>query len=186
MRKNFTEKTFIYPMPVLMLAAYDEEGKPQCMNAAWGGVCGRKQICLCVTPTHKTVDALRKRGAFTVSIGDVDHEVQCDYAGVVSGNKEPDKFAKAGFTPLKSENVDAPIIAELKMALECRVASYDEDSHVLIGEVVNISVDESALDEDGSIDIYKLDPLIYESPNRKYYRIGECVGKAYSDGHTME
>lgn len=186
MRKNIKGKSFIYPMPVLIIAAYDEEGKPQCMNAAWGGVCGRTQISICVTPTHKTVEALRKTGAFTVSIGDVAHEAACDYVGVVSGNNEPDKFAKAGFTEIKSENVNAPLIAELNMALECEVDSYDEDSHILIGEVVNISVDESVLDDEGNIDAKKLDPMIYESPGRKYYRLGECVGNAYSDGHKLE
>ena len=117
MRKNITGKAFLYPMPVLIIAAYDGEGKPQCMNAAWGGVCGRTQISLCVTPTHRTVEALRNTGAFTVSIGDVAHEAACDYVGVVSGNNEPDKFAKAGFTAIKSENVNAPLIAELNMAL---------------------------------------------------------------------
>lgn len=186
MRKNIQGKAFIYPMPVLILAAYDKEGKPQCMNAAWGGISGRTRISLCVTPTHKTVEAVTGSGAFTVSIGDAAHEVQCDYVGVVSGNDEEDKFTKAGFTAVKSENVDAPIIAELKMALECRVVSYDHDSHILTGEVVNISVDEEVLDDGGNIDVRKLDPIIYESPNKKYYRFGDCVGNAYSDGHTWK
>lgn len=176
----------MYPMPVLILAAYDGEGRPQCMNAAWGGIAGRTRISLCVTPTHKTVEALKKTGAFTVSIGDAAHEVQCDYVGVVSGNDEKDKFAKAGFTAIKSENVNAPIINELKMALECKVVSYDDDSHMLIGEVVNISVDEDVLDAEGNIDVRRLDPIIYESPNKKYYRFGDCVGSAYSDGHTWK
>ena len=186
MRKNITGKSFLFPMPVLILAAYDREGKPQCMNAAWGAVSGRTQVSLCVGPRHKTVEAVRDTGAFTVSIGDAPHEIQCDYVGVVSGNDEPDKFAKAGFHAVKSEHVNAPIIEELKMALECEVISYDEDSHILVGEVVNISVDEAALDGDGNIDVRRLDPLIYDSPNKNYYRFGEYVGKAYSDGHKLE
>ena len=186
MRKDITGKSFLFPMPVLILAAYDEEGKPQCMNAAWGAVSGMTQVSICVGPRHKTVKAIRSTGAFTVSIGDADHEIQCDYVGVVSGNDEPDKFAKAGFHAVPSEKVNAPIIEELKMALECEVVSYDEDSHILIGKVVNISVDEVALDKDGNIDVRLLDPIIYDSPNKNYYRFGECIGKAYSDGHKLE
>lgn len=185
MRKNITGKSFLFPMPVLILAAYDEEGKPQCMNAAWGAVSGRTQVSLCVGPRHKTVAAVKHSGAFTVSIGDAEHEIECDYVGVVSGNDEADKFAKAGFHAIKSENVNAPIIQELKMALECKVTSYDEESHILIGEVVNISVDDAALDAEGNIDVRKLDPIIYDSPNKKYYRFGECIGNAYSDGHLL-
>ena len=127
MRKNFTGKSFLFPMPVLILAAYDKEGKPQCMNAAWGAVSGMTQVSICVSPTHKTVEAIRDTGAFTVSIGDAAHEIQCDYVGVVSGNNEADKFAKAGFHVLHSNHVKAPIIEELKMALECEVVSYDEE-----------------------------------------------------------
>ena len=149
MRKDITGKSFLFPMPVLILAAYDEEGKPQCMNAAWGAVSGMTQVSICVGPRHKTVKAIRSTGAFTVSIGDADHEIQCDYVGVVSGNDEPEKIPDL----LNSDGAE---------------------------------MDLSESDKDGNIDVRLLDPIIYDSPNKNYYRFGECIGKAYSDGHKLE
>lgn len=186
MRKEFTEKAFMYPMPVLIIAAYGEDGKPYCMNAAWGGISGKKQISMCVSPGHKTIECVRKKGEFTVSMGTVDYEVNCDYVGVVSANKVPDKFEQSGFHQTKSKHVDAPVIDELPMDIECRMLDYDEDSHILTGEVVCISADESIIGEDGAIDPLKLNPIIYDSSHRNYYSLGEVVGKAYSDGHKLE
>ncbi|MDO4280089.1 MAG: flavin reductase family protein [Peptococcaceae bacterium] len=186
MRKDFGVKPSVYPEPVFILAAYDEDGTPQAMNAAWGGIRAANQIALCVNPGHKTVKALLASGAFTVSMGQADQAVACDYVGSVSGNNEPDKFAKSGFHATKSGVVNAPLIDELSYALECTVASYDEPSHVLIGEIKNISVDERVLDAEGKVDVDKLAPITFDGNNKKYYRLGECVGDAWSIGKSLK
>ena len=126
MRKNFGAKTYLYPMPVFIVAAYDENGVPNAMNAAWGGICDDNRIALCLSADHKTTENIKARGAFTVNIADAAHVAECDYVGVVSGKKVPDKFAKAGFTAIKGEFADAPVIAELPMALECRFVKVAE------------------------------------------------------------
>ncbi|MGN0700817.1 MAG: flavin reductase family protein, partial [Oscillospiraceae bacterium] len=137
MRKNFGAKAMLYPMPVLIIGSYDENGSPDAMNAAWGGISDDTQISICVSETHKTTANILKRGAFTVSIPDVDNVVSADYVGVVSGKNEPDKVKKAGWTAVKSEKVDAPLFEQLPMALECKLVSYDKDSCRLVGEIVN-------------------------------------------------
>ena len=151
MRKDFGAKPYTYPQPVLMIATYGEDGKPDVMNAAWGGISDDKEISICVSENHKTTENILKKGAFTVSMADVDHMTACDYVGIVSGNKEPDKFAKAGFTAEKSEKVDAPIIKELPICVECKLKSYDKETCRLVGEIVNVSVDERVLDENGNV-----------------------------------
>ena len=115
MRKNFGAKPMTYPQPVFIVAAYDENGVPNAMNAAWGGIAESDRITMCLSSGHKTVKNILKTGAFTVSMADADHVVECDYVGVVSGNKVPDKLEKAGFHTFRSELVDAPLIEELPM-----------------------------------------------------------------------
>ena len=129
---------------------------------------------------------LRKRGAFTVSMGTAPQLVACDYVGVVSGNKEPDKVAKAGWHVEKSAFVDAPIIAELPLALECKLISYDEESGILKGEIVNVSADESILDADGKVDVKKLQPITFDPFNNKYIALGETVGDAFKAGLALK
>ena len=138
-----------YPMPVFIIGTYNADGTPNAMNAAWGGISEETEITICVDSAHKTAENLMARKAFTVSMGTADTMVACDYVGIVSGNKEPDKFAKAGFHATKSEFVDAPLIDELPMALECEVISYDEASCRLVGRIVNVCADESILNESG-------------------------------------
>ena len=121
MRKNFGAKAILYPMPVLILGTYDENGKPNAMNAAWGGISEETQISICVDDGHKTAKNVVKTGAFTVSIADVENVVACDYVGIVSGNKEPDKIEKAGWHTTKSEFVNAPLFDELPVAIECKL-----------------------------------------------------------------
>lgn len=181
MRKNFGAKTFLYPMPVLMIATYNEDGTADVMNAAWGGISDVNQISICLTESHKTVANIRRTGAFTVSVADADHVVECDYLGVVSANKEPKKVEKAGFTVTKSEFVNAPIVNELKMALECKLLSRDGETGITIGEIVNVSADESVL-TDGKIDPAKLRPITFDPVNNAYLVIGEKVGNAFKDG----
>ena len=185
-RKNFGAKPFSYPQPVLIIAAYGENDVPSAMNAAWGGISDYKEISMDLSKGHKTVKDLRARGAFTVSMGTLSQMVACDYVGVVSGNKVPDKVAKAGWHVEKSSFVDAPLIKELPLALECKLISYDEETGILKGEIVNVSADESILDEDGRVDVKKLQPITFDPFNNKYIVLGETVGDAFKIGLSLK
>ncbi len=185
MRKNFGSNTWLYPMPVLIVGTYDENGNPNAMNAAWGGVYDTNMVMLCLSDDHKTSKNIKVSKAFTVSFGTEATVIPCDYVGVVSGNKEPNKFAKAGFTAEKSTFVNAPIINELPMTLECRLVKINEDG-IVIGEIMNISADESILNADGKIDRDLLKPICYDGVNHDYYGIGGKVGKAFSDGTKLK
>ena len=185
MRKNFGAKTWLYPMPVLIVSTYDEAGVPNAMNAAWGGIYDTNQVMVCLADDHKTTENIKKTGAFTLSFATAETVIPCDYVGIVSANDIPDKLARAGFHTLKSELVNAPIIEELPMTVECRLIKFNEDG-ICIGEIVNISADESILDEKGRIDAKKLDPIIYDSVTHAYWRFGERVGQAFSDGKKIK
>ena len=182
MRKNFGAKAICYPMPVLILGTYNADGTPNAMNAAWGGISEETEITVCVDSAHKTAENLMQRKAFTVSMATASQLEACDYVGIVSGNKVPDKFAKAGFHATKSAFVDAPLIEELPMALECEVISYDEESCRLVGRIVNVCADESVLGENGKVDVSKLRPITYDPMNHHYLVLGETVGRAFHDG----
>ena len=184
MKTNFGKQTFMYPMPVLIIATYDENGNPNAMNAAWGGMHDTNQIGICLSPEHKTVKNLLQRKAFTVSMADAPHVVACDYVGIASGNDVSDKIEKAGFTVTKSEFVDAPVINELPMCLECEFVSYEESSGYMVANIINVSADESVL-TDGKIDPAKLQPITYDPVNHTYIKLGEVVGKAFSDGKSL-
>lgn len=185
-RKNFGAKPFSYPQPVLIIAAYGENDVPSAMNAAWGGISDYKEISMDLSKGHKTVKDLRARGAFTVSMGTLSQMVACDYVGVVSGNKVPDKVAKAGWHVEKSSFVDAPLIKELPLALECKLISYDEETGILKGEILNVSADESILDEQGRVDVKKLQPITFDPFNNKYIVLGETVGDAFKIGLSLK
>ena len=186
MRKNFGAKPYTYPQPVLIIASYDENGTPDAMNAAWGGISDDTQISMCLSAGHKTVKNSLKRKAFTVSMADAAHVAACDYVGIVSANDVPDKLEKAGFHTTRSEFVDAPLIDELPMALECRLVSYDEESCRMVGEIVNVSAEESVLDENGKIDPGKLQPITFDPVNNAYLKLGEKVGNAFRDGLALK
>ena len=109
-----------------MIAAYDENGTPDIMNAAWGGISGENQISMCISPGHKTVKNILVKKAFTVSFATADKVIESDYVGIVSANDVPDKFARAGFTAAKSQYVDAPLVEQYPVAIECEMVSYDE------------------------------------------------------------
>lgn len=185
MRKNFGNKPWCYPQPVFILAAYDKDGKPNAMNVAWGGIHYDDQIAMCISAHHKTTENILESRAFTVSMATVDTLVACDYVGVASGNKVPDKFEKAGFTAEKSEFVNAPLIKELPMAIECELISYDKETCNLIGRIVNVSADESVLDEKGKIDPKKLRPITFDPVHNAYLEIGAKVGNAFRDGLVL-
>ena len=130
-RTDFGAKPLSLPQPVWIIATYDENGVPDAMNAAWGGISEEKEVSICLSPGHKTCKNFAVTGAFTVSMADEAHLAGCDYVGIATGNKTPDKFARAGFTATKSERVNAPIINELAVCMECKVVSYDEKTCIL-------------------------------------------------------
>lgn len=143
-------------------------------------------VGICLSEGHKTTQNILKIKAFTVSVGTADQLTACDYVGLVSGNKEPDKFTKAGFHATKSEFVNAPIIDELPMALECELVSYDMESNFMVGKIVNVSADERIVDEGGKINVVRLQPVIYDPCNHDYLAIGNNVGKAFSEGNKLK
>ena len=182
MRKNFGPKPMCYPMPVYIIATYNADGTPNAMNAAWGGISEEEEISICVDSAHKTAENILSRKAFTVSMATAEQMVACDYVGIVSGNKEPEKFAKAGFHATRSEFVDAPVIDELPMALECELISYDPETCRLVGRIVNVCAEESILGENGKVDPAKLRPITFDPMNHTYLALGEKVGQAFHDG----
>ena len=186
MRKNFGAKPMCYPMPVYMIATYGADGTPDVMNAAWGGISESTEISICISEDHKTTENILARKAFTVSMATAEYMVACDYVGIVSGNKVPDKFARAGFHATKSEFVDAPLIDELPMAVECELISYDSSSCRLVGRIVNVSADESVLNAEGKVDVEKLRPITYDPMNHHYLVLGEKVGNAFKDGLQLK
>lgn len=185
MRKNFGKKTWFYPLPVLIIGSYDENGKADAMNAAWGGIYDSDKVVLCLSENHKTTQNIKKRGAFTVSFADTAHVVEADYVGLVSANEVEDKLERAGFHTTKSEFVDAPLIDELPMMLECKLIKVNEDGNI-IGEIVNVNADDSVLGEDGMIDATKLQAISYDPVHNTYVKMGEKVGNAFSDGANLE
>ena len=184
MRKNFGTKPWVYPQPVLIIGTYDADGKPDAMNAAWGGQYSEKQVMLCLGK-HKTTDNIKLKKAFTVSFATASQVVASDYVGIVSAENTPDKMEKSGFTTVKSEFVDAPVINELPLTLECKLVKFNEDGNV-IGEIVNVSADESILDGNGNVDSAKLDAIIFDPANAAYIRLGEKVGNAFQDGAKLK
>ena len=184
--KSFGQTPWVFPQPVLIIGTYNSDGTPNAMNAAWGGISEETEITICVDSAHKTAENLIARKAFTVSMATAKYMAACDYVGIVSGNKEPNKFTKAGFHAAKSEFVDAPLIDELPMALECEVISYDTESCRLVGRIVNVSVDESVLGENGKVDTAKLQPITFDPLNHRYLVLGESVGQAFHDGAALK
>lgn len=185
MRKNFGAETWLYPMPVLIVGTYDENGNPNAMNAAWGGIYDTNQVMLCLSEGHKTTKNIKKTGAFTVSMATAKTVIPCDYVGIASGNSVTDKMEKAGFHTVKSEFVNAPVIEELPMCVECRLVKFNEDG-ICIGEIVNVSADESVLDGNGVIDASLLAPIAYDSVTHAYRVLGDVVGQAFSDGKKIK
>ena len=167
MRKNFGTKSWFYPLPVLVIGTYDENGNPDAMNAAWGGLYDADKVVLCLSAGHKTTRNIQAKGAFTVSFADAAHAVTPDYVGT------------------KSESVDAPLIDELPVALECKLLKVSEDGNI-IGQIVNVSIDESVLDSDGKLDMSKFQPISFEPANNGYHVLGERVGNAFSDGGKLK
>ena len=185
MRKNLGKKPLIYPQPVLMIGTYDENGNPDIMNAAWGGVGDDAQVFLCLSANHKTTENILKNKCFTVSMGIEGLEAECDYLGIVSGNDTPDKVAKSGLHIHKSELINAPVIDELPICLECELVSYEDEHCHLFGNIVGTSVDESVL-TDGTVDMTKLKPLIFDIEGHAYYTVGKKAANAFEVGLKLK
>lgn len=185
MRKNFDAKPWFYPLPVLLVGSYDENENADLMNAAWGGLYDTNKVILCLSAGHKTTKNILESKAFTVSFADAAHVVAADYVGLVSANKESEKLQKAGFHAVKSEQINAPLFEELPMTLECRLLNVTADGNI-IGEIVNISADESILNADGAIDPEKLCPISFDPIRNTYVKMGDVVGKAFADGAALK
>lgn len=183
-RKNFGAKPFLFPQPVLIIGTYDAEGKANAMNAAWGGIVGRDEIMIDLSQ-HKTTENILLNRAFTVSAADAEHVTACDYVGLVSGSREPEKMEKAGFTTTRSAFVNAPVINELPVTLECELLEVIGGSKYL-GKIKNVSVDERVLGSDGEISLEKFSPITYDTVHYGYYRLGEKVGNAFKDGEKLK
>lgn len=185
MRKNFGVHPWFYPLPVLIIGTYDENGNADAMNAAWGGLYESNLVELCLSEGHKTTQNILTKKAFTISFGTEDTVVACDYVGLVSAHKEPNKLSKAGFNITHSHYVDAPIISELPMCLECEFVRQTQEGNI-IGKIVNINADEKILDEKGNIDVQKLKPISFDPVKNEYVSIGNGVGHAFSDGNRLK
>ncbi len=183
MKKNIKTTEAIFPMPVLMIATYNEDGSVDVMNAAWGTMFERDQVLLNLTETHKTVKNIKRRKAFTVSIADAKHVKEADYFGMVSANNTPNKFEKSGLTATKSKNVDAPIINEFPICIECEFIEYQDCG--VIGKVVNVLADEKVFSGD-KIDISKVEAIAFDPYTHGYYKVSERVGNAFSDGLKLK
>ena len=187
MRKKLSQKDGIFPMPVLMIATYNEDGSVDVMNAAWGTMLTRSHVTLTLTETHKTVQNIKARGAFTVSIADAAHITEADYFGVESGNNVPDKFERSGLTVTKAEYVDAPVINEFPLCMECEFVEYKKEEYGrgVIGKVVNLTADERVMDGD-KVDLSLVNAIAFDPYTHGYYLVNQRVGEAYKDGLQLK
>lgn len=187
MRKKLNITEGIFPMPVLMIATYNEDGSVNVMNAAWGTMQERDHVALNLTETHKTVKNIKARGAFTVSIADAAHVLEADYLGVVSGNSVTNKFENSGLTANKAEMVDAPVINEFPLCLECEFVEYQNGKYGcgVIGKVVNVTADESVMVGD-KIDMSLVNAIAFDPYTHGYYKVTERVGNAFKDGLQLK
>lgn len=187
MRKKLNITEGIFPMPVLLVATYNEDGSVNVMNAAWGTMQERGTVALNLTETHKTVKNIKARGAFTVSIADAAHVVEADYFGVASGNQVPDKLACSGLTASRAECVDAPVLNELPLCLECQFIEYQDGEYGcgVIGKVVAVTADERVM-PDGKLDMSLVDAIAFDPYTHGYYSVNHRVGEAFKDGLRLK
>ena len=187
MKKDLGVKDYVFPMPVLMIATYCDDGTVDVMNMAWGGICDHDKVALNISESHKTAENIKKRMAFTLSIADIPHLQAADFFGIASGNKMADKFARSGLHAVKSEKVDAPVVEEFPLTLECRVMEYHhtDDGFRVVGEIINVLAEESVLDEKGKVDPKRLNAFVFDTFQSGYYAIGEKVGQAWSSGKDL-
>ena len=187
MKKDLGVKDYVFPMPVLMIATYCDDGTVDVMNMAWGGICDHDKVALNISESHKTAENIKKRMAFTLSIADIPHLEAADFFGIASGNKMSDKFARSGLHAVKSEKVDAPVVVEFPLTLECRVMEYHHTDYGfrVVGEIISVLAEESVLDEKGKVDPKRINAFVFDTFQSGYYAIGEKVGQAWSSGKDL-
>ena len=187
MKQQIKTTEAIFPMPVLLISTFNDDGTVDVMNAAWGTMLERDMVALNLTETHRTVENIKARKGFVIHLADAKHVVEADWFGVVSGKKEPDKFAKSGLTFVTSDLVDAPIINELPVAIECEFVEYQNDATGMgvIGKVLRTSVEEAHLDE-GKVNIDSLEAIAFDPYTHGYYKVGTRVGEAFKDGLKLK
>ena len=186
--KSFGSKPWMLPQPVLIIGTYDKEGKPNAMNAAWGGQWDMHEIIFSLG-SHQTTDNLKDNDDFTVTFATVDTMVASDYVGIVSGRNTPNKIEKTGWTVEKAPNVNAPVFKEFPMTLECRVKQKIDESetgYYLVAEIVNILCNEKYLAPDGNPDVEQMKIITYDPVHHTYIQLGRIVGKAFSDGKQLK
>ena len=187
MRKDFGKKSWLFPMPVFIIGTYDENGNPNAMNAAWGGMYDTNQVMVSLG-SHVSTDNIRKSKAFTISFATRQTVEASDYVGIVSREKEPNKLVNAGLTPIKSDKVNAPLFKEYPVTIECELESIDGEmgtGATVVGNIVNVSVDESVL-TDGMLDFNKFEPISFDPANNKYRLVKEEVADAFKVGLKLK
>ena len=184
MMKDFGVKPYLFPMPTYMIGTYNEDNTVDVMMMAWGGICAEDMVALNLEAEHKTVANLETRKAFTLAVPGLDTLKESDYLGIVSGNKVADKFAKTGLHAVKSSRVDAPVIQEYPLTLECKVVALENTVYGfrVLGEIVNVLADEKVLYEKGRVDPTRLNAFIFDQCQSGYYKVGEKVGQAWNSG----
>ena len=187
MKKDLGIQQAVFPMPVLMVAAYDADGKVNAMNVAWGQIAGVDKIYLCIGKGKKTLANIKETGAFTVSLADLAHMKEADFLGIASGNKMDDKFERTGLTAVRSEKVNAPVIEEFPVVMECEFLEELDDGHIhgVVGRIVNVMADEEALDEEGKLDVTKISILMFDNAKHGYFTVGEQAGTAWNAGMEL-
>lgn len=187
MKKDLGVKPYLFPMPVLMISTYGDDNSVDVMNMAWGGICAHNMVSLNISENHKTAENIKKRLAFTLSIADIPHIEEADFFGIATGNKMTDKFERTGLTAIKSQKVNAPIVDEFPLTLECKVVEAKNEVYGfhVIAEIVGVLADESVLDENGKVNPTKLNAFVFDQFQNGYYAIGEKVGQAWSTGTPL-
>lgn len=187
LKKDLGVKPYLYPMPTYMIGTYNEDDSVDVMMMAWGGICAEDMVALNLEKEHKTVANLKARKAFTLSVPGADTLRESDFFGIASSNKMPDKFERSGLHAGKSSRVDAPVIAEYPLTLECEVMEMQEQPYGLrvLGRIVNVLADEKTLDEKGRVDAAKLNAFAFDQMRHGYYAMGEKIGQAWNAGAEL-
>lgn len=184
MKKELEVRPYLFPMPVLMIATYGDGDKVDVMNMAWGGICAENMVALNIDEEHKTSENIKKRGAFTLSVADTAHLEAADFFGIATGNRMEDKFERSGLHAVRSKKVDAPVVEEFPLTLECRAVECQHTVYGfrVLGEIVGVLAEERTLDDRGKIDPQKLDAFVFDQFQNGYYAIGKKVGQAWKSG----
>ena len=187
MKVEIKTKEAIFPMPVLIISTFNEDGTVNAMNAAWGMPQNYGYLALNLAEEHKTVENIKRTKSLVVHIADIDHIKEADYFGIVSGNNVRNKFQKSGLTYTKSDLVDAPIINEFKLAMECEFVEFQSDNTGVgvIAKVLRTTVDESCI-KDGKVDVSSLGAIAFDPFTYGYYKVTERVGTAFKDGKNLK